>query len=118
MIATPAPLPPPTKFAQVGFAHARPVAGRSFTGLTVTPLNGATIQRVVCDGLVRGSTLRGRKYRFYAATTPGPSAVTCGWKVPAKVRGPLSVQVAVVTDMGTMTFPVTSWRIRHVRLRE
>ena len=96
--------------AHIAVTHARPFAGRTFTGVTVTPV-GTTIENVICPALIRHETLHARKQRFYERDF-GLIAITCSWDVPASSRGKLSTQVTVVTGDGTITAPTVTWRIR------
>lgn len=111
LVASSAGGPPPPTFAHFGVTHARPVAGRVFTGLTITPATYA-IERVSCDATVKGATLRARQRRFYDSGVVGPAAITCSWKIPANARGTLSVDVTDWTADGRVTQPV-SWRIKR-----
>lgn len=105
--------PPPPPLAYVAVTRAQPVAGQSFTGVTVTPRGTSSITSVNCDATIHGSNLHGRVQRFYAEGVGGPAAVACGWRIPANAPGPLRVQVAVVTSNGTLISPTLSWRIKR-----
>lgn len=105
--------PPPTALAHFAMTHTRPVAGRTFTGVTVTPA-AESIWYVTCDATLRGTTLHGRVRMFYADDVPGgPAAVTCSWRIPAKARGLLQATVIDWTKTGQQGGGGLSWRIRR-----
>jgi hypothetical protein len=91
---------PPALLAEFGVTHARPVAGQSFTGLTVTPLNGARISSLSCDAHLGRKTLHGHVLRYYGSEDV--TALTCSWRIPAGSGGKwLRLEHAtIVTSLG------------------
>ena len=110
LAATAAAGPPPPLLAHIAVTHARPVAGHTFTGVTITPV-GTTIENVTCPARIRHANLPARKQRFYDGDF-GLIAIACSWHVPASARGKLSTRVTVVTDNGTLASPNLTWRVR------
>jgi hypothetical protein len=104
---------PPPRVANVSTTLLQPVAGHTFTGVTVVPLHqpGVVVSDVTCPARIRGTTLTARKQRFY---TPGVGlvAVTCSWHVPASARGTLSTEVVVYGTDNNGGYKA-SWRIKH-----
>jgi hypothetical protein len=80
----PGPLPP-FHFATT---RARPIAGKRFTGITVTHI-ATPIARVQCHGSVGGKRLVARQRKFYEGGISGPAAITCGWLIPKTSTGKL-----------------------------
>ena len=78
----PGPLPP-YLFATT---RARPIAGKRFTGITVTYI-ATRIAEVQCHGSVGGKRLVARQRRFYEGGISGPAAVSCGWQIPKASAG-------------------------------
>jgi hypothetical protein len=103
---------PPSIHARIAVTHARPVAGKVFTGLTATPAD-ERIATMTCDATIGRKTLRGRLNRFYAEGVAGPAAVTCGWKIPPAAHGNLSVLADVTTAEGSTLGISQSWRVKH-----
>jgi len=108
LVASAGAVPPPP-VAHIAVTHLRPVAGHTFTGVTITPLS--TIVNVTCPARVDGKEIRARKQRFYEPGV-GLVAITCSWRVPASARGTLSTQVAVESTALVLTSPVLRWRIK------
>jgi hypothetical protein len=116
LAATAGGVPPPV-VAHIAVTHLRPVAGHTFTGVTVVPVTQAgqprtTIQNVTCPAQIQGVNLRARKQRFYEHGV-GLVAITCSWHVPTSARGTFSTQVAVDTSSINLSNFKMSWRIKR-----
>ena len=85
----------------ISVSHARPVAGRTFVGIVITPQT--VIQKVNLRGNIRGWVSR-----FHAAGKP--PVIVCWWRIPAGARGTLKTRI--FAD-GTPIGSVYRWRIRH-----
>jgi hypothetical protein len=79
--------PPPPHPALFGATHALPVAGQSFAGLSIIPLQGAYIFTVRCDARLGRKTLHARVFRYHPTGGNKPLAVTCSWRIPAGGQG-------------------------------
>src|SRR5262245_40268936 len=79
--------PPPPLTLHFGVSRQQPIAGKTFTGLTITDSEYA-ITDVHCGYANIGArSLRSHFQRFYSDTVEGPSAVSCGWRIPAHTAG-------------------------------
>jgi hypothetical protein len=86
--ATPAESgPPPAPLVRFGATHAQPVAGQSFTGLSITPVNGTRISAASCDARLGHKTLKARVLRYHSNVGAQPVAVTCSWTIPSGSQG-------------------------------
>jgi len=72
-------------------SHHLPVAGRTFTGLTIINLNHSSVVApfggVRCDAQVGGKRLAARQNLFYTPPHRYIQAVACGWAIPADAAG-------------------------------
>jgi hypothetical protein len=109
---------PPVPQFHIGLTHAQPVAGRQFTGITITNA-GPRIKSVRCDASV-GRTfdaaalprtfLHTQQLRFYTPEVPdGPDAVTCTWKIPAAATGKKLLVLILVNGSASSS---AGWPIR------
>jgi Big-like domain-containing protein len=104
----PGPLPP-FHFAT---NRARPIAGKRFTGITVTYIS-TPITKVQCHGSIGGKRLVARQRRFYERGIPGPAAVSCGWQIPKASAGKLLYAWARgFTPSGDWRSPQSTWRVK------
>lgn len=95
----------------IAVTHARPVAGHSFVGVTITP-NTTTIESVSCPATIGHKTLQGHRQRYYDGDF-GLIAITCSWHVPASARGRLAAVVTVDATPLDVSSPNLSWRIKR-----
>ena len=105
--------PPAPLLITTAAAHAQPVAGHTFTGLTITPVSPARISSVDCGATLRGKFIAARLERFYAQGVAGPAAVSCSWKIPHGAHGWLKTWTgaSVKTSLGTHGLGA-AWRIK------
>jgi hypothetical protein len=104
---------PPPIYTGIAATHAQPVAGHTFTGITVTN-TGQRINRVTCDARIGNKSLHGQQLRYFTRLVVGPNAVTCSWSIPAGASGK-TLHVIVDVVMGGFTSEAdssASWRIR------
>jgi hypothetical protein len=78
--------PPPQPEFHFGATHAKPIAGKSFTGITVGYI-ATSIEGVRCHASIGGKELHARQERFYEAGIAGPEAVSCSWQLPKAAAG-------------------------------
>jgi hypothetical protein len=107
--------PPPPADVRITSVHHRPVAGKTFTGVTITSLDTWGIATVTCDMMVGHKALQGHERAFYADGITGAAAVSCAWRIPARAAGKLlHGSISVVTGNGTnVVSPVFGWRIKR-----
>jgi hypothetical protein len=107
----PAQSQPPTPLVLYGATHAQPVAGQSFAGLSIIPVNGTYIATVKCDAKLGRETLRARVLRYHPSRGNKPLAVTCSWRIPHGAHGKLvlSKELITATDTSTQTGPPFTW---------
>jgi hypothetical protein len=96
--ATAGPPPPPSPIA---VTHTRPIAGHSFTGLTVLGgVGGRRIENATCIGTIGLRTLPEHAARFYSSAVRGVAAITCTWQIPAGTSGKTFHGEAEITVAG------------------
>ena len=78
---------PPAPRPLIGATHAQPVAGQSFTGLTVARTDRWRIHSVTCHASLHGKHLVGRAQKFYGAK--GIATISCTWAIPTGTTGEL-----------------------------
>jgi hypothetical protein len=107
-------IPPPLK-VRLAVTNVRPIAGKTFTGITVINLQ-SQIMGMVCEATVGHKVLEGRVHRFYAPGAPAPAALTCSWHIPAGSKGKLlRLTKDFISASGNSSFPAgqaAPWRIR------
>lgn len=109
--------PPPPHLFSIAATREQPVAGRLFTGLTITANPGTQIIDAHCSARAGRKLLRGRLQRFYAAAVSGPAAVACSWLIPANGSGKVLRATAYVLTAqepnGFSRSAPFTWRIRQ-----
>jgi len=86
------PNPPVRRSARVvvEINNERPVAGRTFRGLTfrlLSPRASARITWVECDAKIAGQRLRARQRSFYSSGLHKRVEVVCRWRIPPDAGG-------------------------------
>jgi hypothetical protein len=107
--------PPPPHPALFGATHAQPVAGRSFAGLSIIPLQGAYISTVSCDARLGRKTLHARVLRYHPTRGNKPLAVTCSWRIPTGAEGKrlrLSRELITTTTGDEASGPPFVWTVK------
>lgn len=112
--AAPARSTPPTLLALFGATHAQPVAGQSFTGLSIIPQGDTHVFAVSCDARLSRIKLHARARRYYL---PGARtvAVTCSWRIPAGAQGKslrLSGESMTTTGGDGARGPLFVWTVK------
>jgi hypothetical protein len=103
----------------------RPVAGKTFSGLTITLLGPGTINWVNCDAKIADTRLRARQQSFFAGSHER-KRVICRWRIPPQTGGErlrlwnyghhptflahISPQSVVIGRAEKGTFWVVKWR--------
>jgi hypothetical protein len=103
----------------------RPVAGKTFRGLTITLLGDGTINWVNCDAKIADTRLRARQQSFFAGSHQR-KRVICRWRIPPQTGGKqlrlwnyghqptflahISRQSVVIGRAAKGTFWVVKWR--------
>jgi hypothetical protein len=107
--------PPPPHPALFGATHSPPVAGQSFAGLSIIPLQGAYIFTVSCDARLGRKTLHARVLRYHPIRGNKPLAVTCSWRIPGGAQGKglrLSREFITTTAGDEATGPPFVWTVK------
>ena len=73
----------------IAYSHSQAVAGRWFTGVTISasPVTQASITSLDCGVVLRGKYIYARVRKFYAQGVSRPVGVTCSWKIPRGAHG-------------------------------
>jgi hypothetical protein len=116
VLASASAVPPAPHLVSIAATHEEPLAGRSFTGITITSNPGTQIIDAHCSARAGRKLLRGRLQRFYASTVSGPAAVACSWQMPANGSGKILRATAYVLTAqepnGFSRSAPFSWRIK------
>jgi hypothetical protein len=103
----------------------RPVAGKTFSGLTIKLLGAGTINWVNCDAKIGDERLRARQRSFFAGSHQ-KKMVICRWRIPPQTGGKrlrlwnyghhatflahISPQSVVIGRAEKGTFWIVKWR--------
>ena len=104
---------PPAPIPLFGASHAQPVAGQTFTGLTVARTDAWPIRSVACHASLHGTHLVGRAQKFYGEN--GIATIACTWVIPAGTQGELLAAWMRVYRPGggyAGTGRVYKWRVK------
>ena len=110
--------PPPPIIVHFAETHEQPVAGRSFTGISITYLS-TRIRWVRCYAKIGSKGLSERQQRFFSRGIEGPAAISCSWDIPASARGRLTAHAVAFAGFAAppqgslIGSPNFSWRIKR-----